>query len=325
MRKLISVFFVFCLAGVPFSGGQETVYRDKVYAVVEDEVITLFDIKMQTRRMERRLSEQVSGREFQRRVQQLRRQVARRMVQNQLCYEEFKKRELEVPDDYLENRIDSVVKSQADGSYKKFEEMLASDNMTLDDVREKIKKQLASQLLRDQLIGSQVKVTPQEVKEYFTSHAEEFGQPARVKLGMIFLKEDEGSDENSTSLKQRLKEMNKKLEEGVSFKDIAKDYSDNEQSAKKGGDLGWLKKQSCRDSFKQAIEGLGKGDVTEPIKEDEGVYLLKVMDKQAEQLPELTDKRRKEIREKLEKRERQKKYKELIDRLKEKFYVKMYF
>lgn len=324
MRKLICVIFACCFGGAHFLDAEETVYRDKVYAVVEDEVITLFDVKMQTRQMEKRLSEQLAGRDFQRRVQQLRRKVAKKMVQNQLCYEEFKQRDLKVPQDYLEERIDSVVKSQADGSYKKFEKVLASDNMTIDDVREKIKKQLASRLLIDQFIGQHVKVTPGEVKEYFNNHRNKFGQTARLKLGMIFLKND-GDGKTSPSLEQQVKDIKRKLDNGVSFATLAEDYSDHKQSAKNGGNLGWLKTQSCRDSFKQALKGLKTGEISETVKDSEGVYLLKVLDREAEKRAELTQKLRQQIRDKLEKRKRQKEYENLIKRLKEKFYVKTYY
>lgn len=327
MRKLF-LFTMICsiFSGAVFSLADE--YQDRVYAVVEDEVITLLDVRRQTNLMERQLMNQMPGGNLNSRVGELRRQAVEQMIHNELCYAEFKERGLDVPKAYIEERIDNIVKSEADGSYDKFEKTLEDDGMTMEEFRDQLKKQIASQLLLDQFVSRQVKVTPQEVEEYFQENKSDFSEDGRLKLAIIFLADNEGEDDDESgglSLQERVRKVEKALEEGDDFADLAREYSDEQRSAERGGELGWLKMSECRKSFRQAVEDLNAGEVSEPVEDEEGVYFVKLLEKKEVEKTELTADIRKNIRGNLRQESQEKYYRQLVEKLEDKFYVKRYF
>lgn len=66
----------------------------------------------------------------------------------------------------------------------------------------------------------------------------------------------------------------KKIGEGSSFEDLAKDFSLCPSNAD-GGDLGEFGKGSMVPSFEEAAFALGVGDISQPIKTQFGYHLIK--------------------------------------------------
>ena len=66
----------------------------------------------------------------------------------------------------------------------------------------------------------------------------------------------------------------KKIEEGVSFDDVAKSFSIC-PSGKRGGHLGVFKKGQMVPDFEKAVLDLDVGDVSEPIKTRFGYHVIK--------------------------------------------------
>ena len=66
----------------------------------------------------------------------------------------------------------------------------------------------------------------------------------------------------------------------LTFSDAAKEYSKDETTASKGGDLGWFDIDQFQvPAFKEAILGLNPGDLSQPKKTQFGYHLIKLDDK----------------------------------------------
>ena len=63
----------------------------------------------------------------------------------------------------------------------------------------------------------------------------------------------------------------------VGFENSALIYSIS-QSAKNGGDIGWISEKSLNNKIKKSIEFLKIGEISEPIILSTGILLLKVVD-----------------------------------------------
>jgi peptidyl-prolyl cis-trans isomerase NIMA-interacting 4 len=76
----------------------------------------------------------------------------------------------------------------------------------------------------------------------------------------------------------RIMEAMEKLNSGVSFADVARDYS--EDKARSGGDLGWKIRGEMVGPFQEAAFALPKGGMTyEPVKTNFGYHIILVEDK----------------------------------------------
>ncbi|MEA9357480.1 peptidylprolyl isomerase [Bacteriovorax sp. PP10] len=71
-----------------------------------------------------------------------------------------------------------------------------------------------------------------------------------------------------------IKDIQKKLSEGVSFEDLARDFSTC-PSGKEGGNLGEFGKGMMVPSFEKAAFALLPGEVSEPVRTQFGFHLIK--------------------------------------------------
>lgn len=62
------------------------------------------------------------------------------------------------------------------------------------------------------------------------------------------------------------------------FAAIAKESSDQKDSAARGGDIGWVAESQVRPEIKSQVVGLAKGAVGEPVKLSDGWHIVKLLD-----------------------------------------------
>ena len=85
------------------------------------------------------------------------------------------------------------------------------------------------------------------------------------------------SHDDSLKLKSRIDSLSGLVKKGENFEEIVKKYSEHKETAKKGGDLGWIAMNADYPvEFKEAAFALkAKGDITEPVKTRFGWHLIK--------------------------------------------------
>ena len=71
-----------------------------------------------------------------------------------------------------------------------------------------------------------------------------------------------------------IKDIQKKLTEGVSFEDLARDFSTC-PSGKEGGNLGEFGKGMMVPSFEKAAFALLPGEISQPVRTQFGFHLIK--------------------------------------------------
>jgi peptidyl-prolyl cis-trans isomerase C len=129
--------------------------------------------------------------------------------------------------------------------------------------------------LLEKEIEDRAKVTDEDVKRYYDEHKEDFSPFSQIRLSLIRVKtEDEA------------KNILDKLQKGEDFAKLAKESSIDANSAKAGGDLGFLTRDQISQEHQMAIVRLKKGELSAPIKTQHGYDIIKVTDKKATQVVE---------------------------------------
>lgn len=97
---------------------------------------------------------------------------------------------------------------------------------------------------------------------------------------MVRLKK-EMSSADSANAKKKIEEIFAKVKAGEKFDDLAKQYSEDKQSAEKGGELNWFSagKMPVVEFENKAFALKSKGDVSEPFMTKYGWHIVKLMDK----------------------------------------------
>ncbi|MDR4512160.1 MAG: peptidylprolyl isomerase [Nitrososphaeraceae archaeon] len=70
-------------------------------------------------------------------------------------------------------------------------------------------------------------------------------------------------------------EVLKKLKNGESFSNLAKECSIDGASGKRGGDLGFFRKGKMVRPFEDVAFKLAKGEISEPVKTEFGYHIIK--------------------------------------------------
>ena len=102
---------------------------------------------------------------------------------------------------------------------------------------------------------------------------------------------DEEKEKAENKAKKEAERIIKKLDEGEDFAELAEEYSDDEATAKNGGDLDYFNTDDMDENFMDAVKKLDNDEYTkEPVKTQYGYHIiLKVDQKEKPKLKEVKD------------------------------------
>lgn len=291
---------------------------DSVVAVVEGEVITVHDVHEYTVQEEARIKAQSQAEDAREQIAELRRLAVRRLIDRELVHAEFKKLGAKVPLEVLQERVDRIVIARSGGDRIRFEALLADEGMTFADFEDKIRKQVAVDMLLHDRVYRNVIIGPERVEAFYRERSGELAQKAGVHLQAIVLKKTGGR--YSDRLDSTVAEILGKVKAGTAFAELAKAYSEGPRG-EEGGDQGWITAPSGK--LQEAIQSLATGDVT-PTAVDLGsnLYIIKVIERREEAVPPLDDTLRRRIEEVLRREEENRRYDDFLAGLRLKYYVK---
>ena len=118
-------------------------------------------------------------------------------------------------------------------------------------------------------------------REYYLAHPEQFLKPERVRVSHILLSTSESGESGAKGL---AKEIARQVEaQPQRFEELAREYSDDEGNAKKGGDLGFFSKGRMVQPFEDAAFALEEpGQIVGPIKTRFGYHIIRLDERQPE-------------------------------------------
>lgn len=103
----------------------------------------------------------------------------------------------------------------------------------------------------------------------------ENGEPV-ARASHILLRFNPASRDEVSNVRARMVTIYKKLQEGVPFETLAREYSQDPGSAAKGGDLGWFGRKSVVPEFSEAVFSTRPGALSRPVQTKFGLHIIKV-------------------------------------------------
>lgn len=133
--------------------------------------------------------------------------------------------------------------------------------------------------------------TKAEIEKAYEANKSGFLMPRQYEIAQIFIALPADADKaTQDKAEAKLDDVRKKLrQKGVSFEDLARQSSDDANTAERGGALGWVSEQTMIPEVRAAVAGLEKGAVSEPIKVTDGWHLIRLKDTKPSAIAPLAD------------------------------------
>ena len=195
---------------------------------------------------------------------QLRDQVLQFLIRATWLDQEAARQDVKVTDQDVQKSIDTIKKQQFPkaGDYEKY---IRGVGLTNADVLFQQRSQLLEQKITQKVTKGKDKVTDAQSQAYYDKNKARFATPERRDL-LIVLTKDEATAKKAKAA----------LQSGQPWAEVAKRYSIDGQSRKKGGKLAGVAKGQQEKAFDTAAFSAPKGKLVGPVKTQFGWYVLKV-------------------------------------------------
>ncbi len=185
---------------------------------------------------------------------------------------------VEVSDTEVESQLDlrfSSILRQMNGDENFFKEYYGATVKEMKDrYRDDQKQKILAERMQYQLID-EVKITPAEVLVFFNQIPTD-SLPylnSEVELSEIMIEPQVNVIERDKALKEA-EEVLEKLKAGEDFEKLAKAHSDDPESGKRGGDLGFAKRGSYVPEFEAAVFGMEIGELSDIVETEYGFHII---------------------------------------------------
>ena len=148
------------------------------------------------------------------------------------------------------------------------------------DIFDLILDQLLSQRMQSRVVSS-VLITPKETKEIFEDLKAKESLPLMPTQYEILeiVKMPEIKIEARNYARNKLMQFRSRIKDGEDFSVLATLYSDDIESAKNGGELGFVGRGAFVPNFERSAFALKKGEVSEIIETKFGYHILQLIDR----------------------------------------------
>ncbi len=129
---------------------------------------------------------------------------------------------------------------------------------------------------------TRIKVSEDEEQKYYQAHSGDTFRAAKARVIRLAFqppnaKVDEANKKpTEAEAKAKAEDLRKQLQAGADFAALAKANSDDKASAEKGGDYGLITQNSTSDALKKVVFALKAGEISEPVRQPNGFYLVRV-------------------------------------------------
>lgn len=272
------------LVGACASGGS-AVAENTVAATVNGRNIMLQEV-------ERQLNQQTGGNPSvlnQLQLAQARLQILDSLIQREVLYQRAE-REKVLPTDA---QVESGIASQKQGmTQEEFEKALQTQNLSMERVRDEVRKDLAIAALQDKYSG-QITISDREVEDFYNANRQQFVNARGVALAMIMVDPADNSAQgvrddakNDTDAKLKIDNIYQQLQGKADFATVARAKSEDPSSVRAGGDIGFASEEDLRSNgFPQEVIAslfgpMQVGDYTQPLRFSNGKwYIFKLAEK----------------------------------------------
>lgn len=277
MKKILTVFFLACCA---CAGMAQDNVIDEIVWVVGDDAILRSDVETQ------RLYMQNEGQRFDGDPYCI---IPEQMAIQKLYLNQAKIDSIEVGENQVIQEVDRWMNFAVNqiGSREKMEEYFGKKYSQIKEERkDMVREQQVVQQMQHKLIG-EIKLTPSEVRKYYNQLSKDSlpNIPTTVEVQIVTL-EPKIPFEETDAIKARLRDFTEQINSGkMEFSTLARLYSEDPESAKRGGELGFLGKANLLPEFANVAFNLSDPKrVSQIVQTEYGYHIIQLIEKRGDRI-----------------------------------------
>ena len=253
---------------------KEVRWVDRIVVIVNEDIITERDINDMVGNLKAAMpkGQAVNNEE-------LRQTAIEQLIDKKLILQTAKRMNISATNAEIQNQIEQIAQSQ-NMSVEKLYQAVAKEGVNKDALHKTIAENIAIEKTTAQYMAD-VKITNEDVQQFVAQNNLPNEVPQYAVSHILIKTDDKKGDD---AVRTQLVNIRKKLSQGVSFADLARQYSQDTASATNGGSIGWVSLGSSSPAFDNALKNMKKGDVSSPIKSEFGWHLIQLNDVQMAQL-----------------------------------------
>jgi|TARA_B100000787_G_scaffold89049_1_gene65822 peptidyl-prolyl cis-trans isomerase SurA len=260
MKSYLLIFFLCLIFNKTLSIETKIIHR------IQDEIITTVDIKNEFKYL-LALNNSLKKLEKKKILNISNESAVREKIKKIEIKKNFK--EIKINDEYLNILLENTYSRLNLKSLEEFELYLKGYDLKLEEVKKKITIDALWNELIIQKYASQITINDNQIKDQISKNS--IIQKKEFKLSEIIFE-----IKNKEDLQKKNNEIIKSIAE-IGFENSASIFSIS-QSAKIGGDIGWISENSLNTKIKENIKYLQIGEISKPIILSTGILLIKMVD-----------------------------------------------
>jgi peptidyl-prolyl cis-trans isomerase SurA len=248
---------------------------DRVVAVVNDEVITRYELNEQKRAVVAQLKRQGVATPPE---AELDAQVLERFINEKVQLQYAKEYGIRADDEVVNASLQRIA-AENKMSMQQFAAALRNDGVTIEKFRDELKNEIIINRVRDREIESRVVVTDSEIDNYLALAKAQGANQAEYQLAHILvLVPEQATPDQVETRRKRAEEALRQLKTGTPFGQIAAVFSDSNDAAQ-GGSLGWRQADRLPALYSDAASKLQAGQISDVLRSANGFHIVRLMDK----------------------------------------------
>jgi parvulin-like peptidyl-prolyl isomerase len=214
------------------------------------------------------------------------------LIQEEALFQKAQKENLG-PDDTKVNQEVQKRKQAATLTEEQYQNQIKQAGFTEEDVRDKVRRELAIDALRERERTRVSAPTDAEIEKYYNDRRAEFVAQRGADISMIVVSPANNGGE--AGAEQKIKAIYEQLRANSDFATVAAQKSEDQASALRGGSLGFATEAQLRQTFPsrqdmpEKIMSLNVGQYTEPVRDNlSGAWYIFKLNRKQEQPENLT-------------------------------------
>ncbi|MCX6628068.1 MAG: peptidylprolyl isomerase [Candidatus Solibacter sp.] len=181
-------------------------------------------------------------------------------------------------DSEVTRRLAEIQVQQKISDPDKFQAFIRENTgMTFEDFKLQMKNQMLTQRVIGQEVARNVIVPEAEIQKYYDEHKSEYmRKESQVFLSQIVISTEGKTPAQVAVAEKKATDLAARAKKGEKFQELARDNSDDVETAKNGGQVGPMTKGLMDKPIEDLVFNAKKGFVSDPIRRPNSFLILKV-------------------------------------------------